>query len=56
MIEKIIIKNTATFDNEGVEIDNLKKINFVYGANGCGKTTISNVIASPESHTDSSIV
>ena len=56
MIEKIIIKNTATFDNEGVEIDNLKKINFVYGANGCGKTTISNVIVSPESHTDSSIV
>lgn len=28
MIEKIIIKNTATFDNEGVEIDNLKKNQF----------------------------
>jgi wobble nucleotide-excising tRNase len=38
-----------------VEIDNLKKINFIYGANGCGKTTISNIIASPESYADSSI-
>jgi wobble nucleotide-excising tRNase len=55
MIQKIIIKNTATFDTEGVEIDNLKKINFIYGANGCGKTTISNIIASPESYADSSI-
>ena len=56
MIQKIIIKNTATFDTEGVEIDNLRKINFIYGANGCGKTTISNVIASPDTHADSSIV
>jgi len=56
MIQKIIIKNAATFDERGVEIDNLKKINFIYGTNGCGKTTISNVIASPELHTDSSIV
>ena len=55
MIQKIIIKNTATFDTEGVEIDDLKKINFIYGANGCGKTTISNIIASPESYADSSI-
>ena len=42
MIQKIIIKNVATFDGRGVEIDHLKKINFIYGANGCGKTTISN--------------
>jgi predicted ATPase len=56
MIQKIIIKNTATFDTEGVEIDNLRKINFIYGANGCGKTTISNVIASPDTYADSSIV
>ena len=56
MIQKIIIKNTATFDTEGVEIDDLKKINFIYGANGCGKTTISNIIASPESYADRSIV
>ncbi len=44
MIEKIDIKNVATYDNQGVRINDLKKINFVYGANGCGKTTISNLI------------
>lgn len=56
MIQKIVIKNTATFDTEGIEIDNLKKINFIYGANGCGKTTISNIIAFPDQYVDSSIV
>ncbi len=44
MIEKIDIKNVATYDNQGVQINDLKMINFVYGANGCGKTTISNLI------------
>lgn len=44
MIETIDIKNVATYNNQGVQINDLKKINFVYGANGCGKTTISNLI------------
>lgn len=44
MIETIDIKNVATYDNQGVQINDLKKINFVYGANGCGKTTITNLI------------
>lgn len=41
MIEKIIIKDTATYDNKGIEITELGKINFIYGTNGSGKTTIS---------------
>lgn len=44
MINKITIKNCATYDNEGCEIENLNKINFIYGANGTGKTTISNFL------------
>ncbi|MBA4239296.1 MAG: hypothetical protein C0448_01120 [Sphingobacteriaceae bacterium] len=44
MIKQIEIKNVATYDNQGVLFDDLKKINFIYGANGCGKTTISNFI------------
>jgi wobble nucleotide-excising tRNase len=44
MIKSIDIKNVATYDNQGVQINDLKKINFIYGANGCGKTTISNFI------------
>ncbi|MDR2914263.1 MAG: AAA family ATPase [Tannerella sp.] len=52
MIESIAIKNVATFDNTGIIINNLKKVNFIYGANGSGKTTISNLLASPEDFKD----
>lgn len=45
MIQSLHIKNIATFDaNTGVQINNLKKTNFIYGTNGCGKTTISNYL------------
>lgn len=44
MIQKIQIKNCATYNDEGCEINNLDKINFIYGANGSGKTTISNYL------------
>lgn len=44
MIKQINLKNVATYDNQGVQFDDLKKVNFIYGANGCGKTTISNFI------------
>jgi len=45
MIQKISIKNIATYDGTGATLNNLKKINFIYGANGSGKTTLSNFIA-----------
>ncbi len=44
MIEKIEIKKVASYNQTGIEITNLKKVNFIYGANGCGKTTISNYL------------
>lgn len=44
MIENITIQNVATYDNVGVQVNDLKKVNFIYGANGCGKTTISNFL------------
>ncbi len=48
MITSINIKNVATYDPvNGVEIVGLKKINFIYGANGCGKTTLSNFLLYP---------
>nr|MBL0691730.1 AAA family ATPase [SAR324 cluster bacterium] len=52
MIEKITVEKIASFDNTkriekkedyGV-ISDLKKINFFYGANASGKTTISRII------------
>ena len=40
MIETITIKNVATFENNGVQINDLKKVNFFFGFNGTGKSTI----------------
>lgn len=47
MIEDISIKGTATFDDTGIEFLEFKKVNFLYGANGSGKTTISNFLYEP---------
>ena len=48
MISKIEIRNIASFDATGIVIDGLKKINFIYGSNGCGKTTISKCLSNPD--------
>ncbi|BDB56074.1 AAA family ATPase [Flavobacterium ammonificans] len=45
MLEAINIKKVASFDDTGIQIIGLKKVNFIYGANGCGKTTISNFLS-----------
>ena len=45
MIKKIQISNVATFEQESEELDELAKVNFIYGANATGKTTISRIIA-----------
>ena len=48
MIESISISGVATYDDSGVKIDNLKKVNFIYGANGTGKTTITRLLGNNE--------
>jgi wobble nucleotide-excising tRNase len=41
MIETLTIKNIATYDSvDGVKITDLKKVNFFFGYNGSGKSTI----------------
>lgn len=45
MIKTITIRNVASYDSQGVVIDDLNKVNFIYGSNGSGKTTISNLIS-----------
>lgn len=53
MIDSLSIKKVATYDDAGVQIENLNKVNFIYGANGTGKTTISRLIdIQGESHFD----
>ena len=46
MIKKITIRDVASYDKTGVVLDDLQKVNFIYGGNGTGKTTISRLLAS----------
>lgn len=49
MINNLKIASTASYDASGISISELKTVNFFYGANGCGKTTLSNFLAYPDS-------
>lgn len=48
MITRIDMKGVATYDNNGICIDNCKAVNFIYGPNGSGKSTISNYLQTPD--------
>ncbi|MDD1507722.1 AAA family ATPase [Pseudomonas sp. CNPSo 3701] len=49
MIESISLRDIATYSATTPEtLSNLKEINFFYGANGAGKTTISRLIFNPQ--------
>ncbi|WP_084184701.1 AAA family ATPase [Desulfonatronum thiodismutans] len=56
MIERIEICKVATYGAVPEALSDLKEINFVYGSNGTGKTTISRVIADCSSHEHCSLV
>ncbi|GAA9838584.1 AAA family ATPase [Helicobacter pylori] len=43
-ISQIVLKNAATFDESGASFEDLNSINFIYGANGSGKTTTSSFL------------
>ena len=49
MIRRIVIRDVASYDHEGVTFDNLQKVNFIYGGNGCGKTTLSRLLSTVNS-------
>jgi wobble nucleotide-excising tRNase len=44
MIESIHLAKEGAYDAAGTMLEGLKKLNFVFGSNGSGKTTISRVI------------
>lgn len=50
MIKSISISKVATYGNDFAVLSPLNKINFIYGANGSGKTTISRIVANPDSY------
>lgn len=45
VIESISIEQVATYAGEPADLTNLSKVNFLFGSNGSGKTTISRIIA-----------
>ncbi len=55
MIRRIHIANEASYDPSGQTLSDLSQINFVYGANATGKTTISRVIHDESVFPDCSI-
>ena len=44
MIKRITMKKCATYDETGVVINDCDRVNFIYGHNGSGKSTISNFL------------
>lgn len=46
MITSITIKNIATYDQTGATISDLAKLNYFFGNNGCGKSTIAKYLQS----------
>ncbi len=55
MIEKMHLAKVGAYDAGGSSLENLKAVNFIFGPNGSGKTTISRLINAPESYTDCSV-
>ncbi|WP_072389385.1 AAA family ATPase [Hyphomicrobium sp. CS1BSMeth3] len=49
MLETILIAGRATYSADGQSLGPCREINFIFGSNGSGKTTISRVIADPAS-------
>ncbi len=56
MINNIILKNIATYDKNTETTIKPSKINFIYGNNGAGKTTITRVIENPSKYEDSQLL
>jgi wobble nucleotide-excising tRNase len=50
MIERIEIANRASYGPAAQVMDALSKFNFIYGANGAGKTTVSRLIANQDGY------
>lgn len=48
MIKSIIMKSCATYSDEGATIEDCKKVNFIYGANGSGKSTVGNFLSNQQ--------
>ena len=55
MIESITIQNVASYGSDQEILEPLKKINFIFGTNGTGKTTISRIIENEDRYSNCSV-
>lgn len=55
MIEGVHLANEGAYDAEGTRLHDLKLLNFVFGPNGSGKTTISRTIDAVETYPDCTV-
>ncbi|WP_373354501.1 AAA family ATPase [Pseudoroseicyclus sp. CXY001] len=56
MIEEIELANEGAFDGTGTKLSGLKALNFIFGPNGSGKTTISRVVENLSLYPDCQVV
>lgn len=56
MIEDIHLANEGAYDAAGTKLEGLKKLNFIFGSNGSGKTTISRVVEGSGTFPDCQII
>lgn len=50
MIEEVVIDKVGSYNGPTQLLHGLSKFNYLYGANGAGKTTISKIINDPEQY------
>lgn len=50
MLKSIVLANSGAYDATGTSMTELRQLNFAFGPNGSGKTTISRVIDAPETY------
>jgi len=55
MLQEVSIANIGSYPGEGKRLSPCKEVNFIFGTNGSGKTTISRVIADPDAFPDSRV-
>lgn len=55
VLQAIKIANQASYSRQGETLNPLKAINFIFGTNGSGKTTISRTVADPTSYPDCAV-
>ncbi|MGN2168857.1 AAA family ATPase, partial [Yersinia enterocolitica] len=52
MIRNVLVSNVASYGSIPENLGPLGVINYIYGANGGGKTTISNILRTPEAYNE----